>query len=188
MAARARKPAATKPAPPEPQPERPVPPPQSKLTAPLVDELCGYLRRGHYIHSACAFVGISKMSYFRWVNHGKDARALQAEGRAVTKRRLPYLDFLDRTELALDYGEAWLVEQTLKAAANPRDHGRWQAYMTMLERSRPDRWRRRASHEYINKPDGKPAPPPLLDISKLSDEELDAFEQLLAKAQPEADQ
>lgn len=164
--------------------ERPVPPPASKLTPTLVDELCTYLRRGHYVLSACAFVGINRATYYRWEGHGKDARALQTEGRPVPKALDAYLDFLDRVEIARDYGEAWLAEMTLKAAANPRDHGRWQAYMTMLERSRPDRWARKLRDPRAGD-DGKPKTPPLIDPSKLSDDELDTLEGLLEKAQPE---
>lgn len=190
MAARERKPATRKSAAKKPvasdalEPERPAPPPASRLTHALVDELCGYLRRGHYIHAACAYVGISRKSYYRWQEHGKDGRAIQTEGRTVPARLKPYLDFLDRTEIARDYGEAWLAEMTLKAAANPRDHGRWQAYMTMLERSRPDRWARKLRDPRAADP-GKPATPPLIDVSKLSNEELDALEELISKAQPD---
>ena len=169
----------------EPPKARPAPRRQGKLTPTLRDELCALLRRGHYIHSACAYVGIHRDTYRAWRAKGDDARALRSEGRKVPAALKPYLEFLDETDTAREYGEAWLVERTLDAAENPREHGRWQAYMTVLERSRPDRWARKRREE---KPLGedKPKLPPLIDPAKLSDDELDVLEGLLAKAQPEA--
>ena len=163
---------------------RPRPANQTILTPELIAELCDHLARGHYVLSACAYVGISRKSFYTWESHGKDARALQTEGRKVPAAQQVYLDFLDAVELARDYGEAWLAEMCLRAAQNPKDHGRWQAYMTILERSRPDRWARWSRGKTPENPH-QPKQPPLIDPSKLTDDELDQLEGLLAKSQPE---
>jgi len=149
------------------------------LTPKLADELEQLLRRGHYVTSACAFVGIHRDTFYGWQERGHAARVLRDQGRPVPVRERRFLVFVDRVEAARDYGEAWLVEQTLAAAQNPREHGRWQAYMTVLERSRPGRWARRPRLEHSG-PDGKPIPlVHQLDLSKLDSDERDALKTLL---------
>lgn len=156
--------------------------PAAKLTPKLRVDLCELLRKGHYIHSACAHVGISRSTYKNWNARGLDARAMREEGHPVKRADLPYLEFVEATELARDYGEAWLVERTLEAAANPRDHGRWQAYMTILERSRPDRWARRSRD---GGKDPVPAAGGVLDVSKLEPAKRRQLRQLLAELAPD---
>lgn len=117
----------------------------SKLTPALTERLCEHLRRGHYIEPACAAVGIHRDTYRAWRDKGRDAEALRQEGRPVPATQQAYLDFLDATEDARAFGEHWLVEQALQAAENKS--ATWTAYVTILERSRPERWRRRGQLE-----------------------------------------
>lgn len=181
--------------------------PDTKLTRPLTEAIFAMLRKGHYIESAAAKCGIHRDTLHRWRQLGAEARDLArhepkrddfatvAQHRKAVvawnaeRRRLrPYLEFLDGFELAHDFGEAWLVEQILDHAANPDvRNNKWTAYMTILERSRRDRWGRRSSVEH-GTADGKPLQiSHTFDPAKLSDDELDTLQRLLERARPESE-
>jgi hypothetical protein len=161
----------------------------SKLTPQLSAKLCHYLERGHTIEGATGMVGIHRDTYYGWIEHGHAARVLRAQGRPVPRAELPYLAFTDAAELARNYGEGWLFEQMLEAAeggAKDKHLKRWQAYMTALERTRSDRWRRRAAAEFVAQKDAAPAMF-TFDPEKLSTDELAELGVLLAKAAPTAE-
>lgn len=180
---------------------------RSKLTAELAETIFALLRRGHYLESAVAYAGIHRDTHFGWVERGNAARALAGqrpipeayptsadheaavrEWQAKMRAGKPYRDYVDGLEEARAFGEAWLVEQVLEAA-DPTVKGahlkRWQAYMTILERSRRDRWGRRSAVEH-GTPDGKPFPVShVFDPSKLSTDELEQLKLLLELARPD---
>lgn len=150
----------------------------SKLTPALTEKLCEQLRRGHYVEPACAAVGIHRDTYHTWREQGLDALALREEGRPVPARQKPFLAFHDATEEARAYGEWWLVEQALEAAEAKRPT--WTAYVTILERSRRERWRRPSATELTEQraASGSRGQTPL-DLSKLSREERGQLRDLL---------
>lgn len=158
----------------------------SKLTPTLQKALCGYLERGHTIEGATGLVGIHRDTYFSWMDRGNSARTLRDQGKPVPRLELPYMTFADAVGLARNHGEGWLTEQVLEAAeggAKDKHLKRWQAYMTMLERTRSDRWRRRAAAEFVAQKDAAPAMF-TFDPEKLSTDELAELGVLLAKAAP----
>ena len=177
----------------------------SKLTPELAAEIFALLARGHYLRSAAAHVGIGKSTLYNWLERGSAARVLAdqrpvreqfdsaaahrtavAAWRAQAAREKMYLDFADGVELAQDRGEAWLLEQIL-ANALDKDlrNQKWTAFMTVLERTRRERWGRRSSVEH-GTPDGKPFPiSHVFDPSKLSVEELEQLKLLLERAKPD---
>lgn len=177
----------------------------TKLTPELAERIYELLRRGHYTRSACAYVGVSKSSLYNWLDKGASGRILVdqrpvreafptaadhrralARWRAQLAREQLFADFADGVEMAQDFGEAWLVEQILEMVGDPAvKHQKWTALMTILERTRRDRWGRRSAVEH-GTPDGKPFPVShVIDPSKLSNEELDTLRSLLERAQPE---
>lgn len=144
------------------------------------EQLCDLLKRGHYLESACSYVGIRKERHYDWLERASIARADKLQGKKLTAAQQTFIEYADAVEIARSYGEAWLVEQLLHAAADPKGKGQWTAYMTVLERTRPDRWRRPPSM-----PQGPSSPATLtFDPQKLSADELDALEALLIKAKP----
>lgn len=157
--------------------------PAAKLTPKLRDELCDLLRKGHYVKSACAFVGLGERTFRDWQERGNAARVFVDQGKRVPAAEKPYFDFIEAVDMARDYGEAWLVERCLEAAQNPRDHGRWQAYMTILERSRPSRWARKPR-------DQQEAATPLasrIELQRLSPEQREQLKSLLRAMVPSGD-
>lgn len=157
----------------------------ARLTPQLTAKLCGYFERGHTIEGGAGLVGIHKTTFHRWMRRGEDARAVLEEGLDVTAEDRRYARFVDAVELARAHGEGWLHERALEAMANPKDFGRWQGYVTLLERTRPDRWRRRASSEYAEPHGAKPARQ--LDVTKLDRAERAQLRELLAKAREDGD-
>lgn len=155
--------------------------PHAKLTPALLERICWYLQRGHYKQDAAAMAGIHRDTLNTWEQRGRRARAERDEGVDPNPTEVVYIGLVDAVEFSLDYGEGWLMEQALDAMQNPRER-RWQGYVTILERSRPDRWRRRASSEYAEK---EKTPRQRLDVSKLSKAERAELRELLLKAQPD---
>ena len=182
--------------------------PKAKLTDDTIDEICEYLRRGHLKRSACGLVGIHRDTLNEWEQRGRalaDTRAhpplrddypsdaAYRKARAAWSKQLRdgrlHLRVYDEIALAWDFGEGWLIEQVLAAAAGApvasSKAQRWQAYMTILERTRRDQWRRSSSVEH-GTPDGKPFPVShVFDPSKLSTDELEALKALLERARPD---
>lgn len=179
----------------------------TKLTPTIRQELVEYLKRGHYKRSAAALVGIHRDTLEEWERRGAKAKEIishpplrddyldeetfeQAEldWKTLVRRERPYAELADATQQAYDYGEGWLMEQILEAAdpATKKTYQkRWQAYMTILERSRRDRWSRRSITEYGNA-DGKPFEVShSFDPSKLSLDELEQLKLLLDRARPD---
>jgi hypothetical protein len=69
----------------------------------IVDDLLLALRSGGWKESACAFAGISKDTFYEWLNKGrKEAKAAYDENREVVTELQPYVDFAD----AIDFTEA----------------------------------------------------------------------------------
>lgn len=152
---------------------------KSKLDADLRERLCGYLGRGHTIEGATGLCGIHRDTYYGWLERGREARTLRLQGRPVPRAELPFLALLDAVELARNHGEGWLFEQMLDS-----DRTVWTKFATALERTRPDRWRRRSSTEYTTQPASATPIMFTFDPEKLNTDELDALRVLLAKAAP----
>lgn len=149
----------------------------SGLTAKILEELCGHLRQGQPKRAAAGLIGVNRVTLHRWEERGRDARSKIQEGHTVTAAERLYARMIDEVELALDYGEGYLMQQALKAASG-EIKARATDFVMLLERTRPDQWRRRSSSEYVVK--DKPAA--RLDVSKLNAAERAELRELLQKA------
>lgn len=152
---------------------------KSLLTAKLRTDLCAHLKQGQPHHAAAALVGIHRDTLARWKRRGKAARALADEGLDVPKVEQPYLELLTDLEYAWDYGEGYLMDMALKAARG-EIKGRATDFVMLLERTRPEGWRRRSSSEYVDRDKSKPVPK--VDVAKLDREERAHLRALLQKA------
>jgi hypothetical protein len=154
----------------------------TKLTPELLEELCGQLKQGIPRKYAGAYVGIGKQTLYDWEQKGKHAAAKREEGATLTQNEQMYLDAAEQIDLASSYGVAWLMHQTLEAAGGEKAHlKRWQAYMTILERTHPADFRRRAAAEFIE-PNKNPGRGRTIDVGKLDPDERAALRELLEKA------
>lgn len=103
---------------------------KTKYTPELQAKLCEILSSGNYIEAACAYVGISKDTFYDW------------------KEKFP--QFSDAVEKARSGAEIASVARIRKAGAE----GTWQADAWFLERSYQDRWGR--TRQEITGKDGGP--------------------------------
>lgn len=158
-----------------------------KFTPQTRAAICDRLRKGLTVEGATGLAGIHRDTYYGWLEKGNAARALRDQGKPVPRRELPFLHFADDVDLARAHGEGFLTERALEAIANPKDFGRWQGYVTLLERTRPDRWRRRASTEYAAVKADTGRAEFTFDPTKLTNDELEELRGLLTKAAPRED-
>lgn len=150
----------------------------TKLTSALLAQICDDLRQGHTKTQAAAHVGVHRATLHGWEQRGRDARArIQEGGSTATVLDRMYARFVDEVELAWDYGE-WFLMQLALDIATGKIKGRATEPVMLLERTRPDQWRRRAASEFV-KPD---VPKNRIDVSKLDRDERARLRELLQKA------
>ena len=155
----------------------------TKLTPKLQDEIIKVIRSGNYIETACAYVGINKSTFYDWLKRGareKDRVAKNPKAK-VRKDEQPFVDFSNEVEKALAHAEIRDVAIIGKAAEE-----NWQAAAWRLERKFPDRWGRK--DKYALEHSGKDGGPietshkEELDLSNLTDKELEQLEKIIAKS------
>lgn len=100
--------------------------PASKLTPEVTDQITRLIRVGNTVEIAAAAAGISRSTFFAWMDRGKKSGASNA----------PYREFREAVGQARAEAEAVLVGRVSKAAAN----GSWSAAAWLLERRAPERW------------------------------------------------
>lgn len=101
---------------------------KTKLTPQLQEKIIKYIKAGNYIKIACKAVGIDETTYYRWIEKGK-------------KGEEPYCKFYKSIKKARAEAEVYMVSRVVSVAKE-----NWQAAMTWLERSFPERW---AKREYV---------------------------------------
>lgn len=120
----------------------------------LVTQICDLIEAGNYIPTACAAVGISEGSYYKWLSTGRevelmlqdrddydDLKERMLNGELViglSPLQVRCFEFLHRIQVANARAEAFAV-------AMVRQHmpSQWTAAMTFLERRFPGRWKRK---------------------------------------------
>ena len=154
----------------------------TKLTPKLQEEICKAIRAGNYIETAAAFAGISKSTLYEWLKRGaREKERLAKNPRAkIKKSEAPFVEFSDAVEKALAASEVRDVMLIGKAAET-----QWQAAAWRLERRFPERWGRREklALEHTGK-DGGPIESVnihRIDLSRLTDEELETLENIVDK-------
>jgi hypothetical protein len=120
----------------------------------FMDELLNYIEIGNYIPTACAAMGISEASYFKWLRDGRlvaeyiagrdDEQELHdalMEGEIVEA----FSPLQCRCYLFLNLASKAQARSESAAVAMVRKHSadQWTAAMTFLERRFPGRWKRK---------------------------------------------
>lgn len=155
-------------------PEPPKPKKGMKLTDELITEICGYISLGNYIRTACGACGISYPVFYRWMKHGRDQKAPI------------YVKFHDEVKRAEAELESKVVANWQKQI--PYD---WHAAKEFLGRRFPKSWGAQDKNalmqlgpdgEPIEIEQGDPGNQMNLDLTLLSDEEVENLEKLVRKA------
>jgi hypothetical protein len=125
----------------------------TSLTPELADAIVGLVLEGNYLKTAAEANGVSERLLHRWQERAGDIEAAALEHvdpdledvdlyEHVDPALWIYLDFRQSLKAAAAYAETELLRMVRFGGYGP-----WQAYMTILERRRPQHWRRRDSHE-----------------------------------------
>lgn len=97
-----------------------------KLTDQLTDEIARLIRGSVTVTGAAQTLGISRSTFYAWMERGESAAAADA----------PYRRFRQAVETARAEGEAILVQRIQNAAAK----GSWQAAAYLLEKRYDHEW------------------------------------------------
>jgi hypothetical protein len=141
----------------------------TKLTDPIREKFVQVLRVGNYREAACRAIGISPSCFYNWLQRG------ELEERGI------YREFLDAVTKAEAEAEVFAVAILRRAMSDD-----WKAAVAYLERRHPAGWRRQTTTELTGKNGGPihaKLERPALDLSTLTDDEL----QILAKLNARAD-
>ncbi len=113
---------------------------KTKLTEELIEDICKRLRAGWYAKVSAASVGISESTYYRWIERGKKALALEEEGKEVPESEKIYREFWESVRQSDAVGEGMLVTAIFSKIKED-----WRAALEILSRKYPNRWGRKES-------------------------------------------
>ena len=99
------------------------------LTPKLAEEIADLIRKGNYLETAAAFVGIGRRTLFDWLKRG-------AESNEINDPDGLYRNFADVMEQARAEAQIHAVAELRKG------EGQWQRWAWWLERSFPKWWGR----------------------------------------------
>jgi len=98
-------------------------------TKQLTDKICGHIRKGNYVKTACLAEGISRKSYYLWLR--KATKSMQ-EGKGAND--CPYVYFALAVERAEAQGEVELLSKVYEGGSG------WVGKAWILERTRQERF------------------------------------------------
>lgn len=142
---------------------------KSKLTPELIKEAEALLKVGNYARTVCDYLGIHESTWYKWLQEG------EAASKGIKR------EFFEAIKKAESTAEIRNVKIVNTAAEND-----WRAAMTYLERKFPDRWGKKdrveAAIEHSGKDGGPIQSEVSIDLSNLSDGELQVLESILEKS------
>lgn len=103
----------------------------TKLTPELQEKICGFIRQGNYISTACLACGVTQRTYERWIVAGEE------------EKDVIYVAFVE----AIKKAEADAEAADIKVIDAASVHS-WQAAAWKLERKNPQKWGRRERLEH----------------------------------------
>lgn len=128
------------------------------------------IRIGAFLEDAAEAAGVASSTVHSWIARGKEHA-----GGDVPAREQPYVEFLDEVTRARAASVVFNLALVRRAAAKDWRAGQW-----LLSVLRPERYSKsRIELEHSGSIETRPE---LVDLSELSDEELDELARLQAKA------
>ncbi len=105
---------------------------KSLLTPELQEEICQYLKEGHYQVTAIDLVGIAESTYYHWLQQGEEASIKYENGEELTEKETIYMEFLESIKKAIAFSIRRDVAHIDKAGEKD-----WKARAWKLERMKP---------------------------------------------------
>jgi transposase len=138
------------------------------LNPELLNKAVEFIENGNYAHTAFQALGVSRFTYYNWLNKGeKDIN----DGQETV-----YSYFYDRIKKAEGVAETRLLESIQVAAASSKDNdgklikGQWQAAAWILERKYFAKWGAKNKTEFVGQMNVQP-----IDIDTATEDELKQF-------------
>lgn len=116
---------------------------KTKLTPELVVRICGRIKRGDYVRTACLSVGIAEATYYKWMELG------EADRTHNPPKRSKYSEFVESVQHAEAIAQQMLVNRVVKL-------GGWKGSLEILSRRFPKEWGNRQT--LSSGKDGNPLP------------------------------
>ncbi|GAA4002276.1 hypothetical protein GCM10022631_11180 [Deinococcus rubellus] len=145
---------------------------RTKLTPELQQRFVQALRAGNWLETCCDYVGIHPDTYYGWMERARVGGA----------RNQIYNEF----SVAVRHAKATAEIESVARIRLAGSKGNLKADIFYLERAFPERWGKRRVE--VTGKDGTPLnpPAPVLNLSDLGDDELQALEGILARSTPRA--
>lgn len=137
----------------------------TKLTPAVRDAILASIEAGAYAEQAATAAGIAASTYYSWVARGEEGES-------------PFSEFVDALHAREAIAEVAAITVLQEAAAG----GDWRAAAHFLERRFPKRWRRHDSTEVTTVEPITRAQLAYMEVSELTDEQLDAELDMLMRA------
>jgi transposase len=114
----------------------------TKLTSDLTKQIAKLLTDGNYVETVCDYVGLSRSTFYEWLERGENAEAGTDQD---------FVEFSDTIKKAIASVEMDTVKAVRRGPTN------WQSKAWWLERRHPDKWGNRGKQqlEHTGK-DGEP--------------------------------
>ena len=137
----------------------------TRLTKKLIETLCHWVGKGHYLKTAAALSGVSYRALGYWLKEGREGKNSKT-GAPASALALQLVQSIEKAQ-----GEAvnLHVENILNAAGN----GQWQASAWYLERTKPDEYGRKDAHRFVDKDNNDVRPGILVVPPAMSAEDWD---------------
>lgn len=113
-----------------------------ELDLQMVGEIQKAVRAGEWPREASVRLGSTRKEFLAWWEAGEGAIDAPP-GTSLTEHQRICGRLVTVVRVAESERERELQEKCERAAADPKQKGAWTAYMTLLERRFPDRWRKR---------------------------------------------
>lgn len=123
-----------------------------KLTEDLISRVCGQIKKGNTIRTACVASGIGETTFFDWKRRGEaDRTGKPADGDtpAVPAKRTIYVQFVE----SLEHADAVAQQRLLARVVGM---GGWKGAMEILKRRWPKEFGDKTA---LTNPDGTPLAP-----------------------------
>lgn len=108
----------------------------TKLTPEVQEKIVSALNAGNYQDTAARYAGITRATFYNWLERGRIERERIESGEKPSKSEAIYVEFIEAIEQARANAEVRAVALIQKAATE----GNWRAAQFFLERSHPQRW------------------------------------------------
>lgn len=141
---------------------------------PITDAIVRAISAGAFIEEAVESVGLAASTVYGWLARGEEHADTAVS--KIPKRERVYVEFSERVTRAKAQGKVWHI-------ANVRRHAEedWRASKWWLSVMEPSRYSER--HRVEHSGSAGAFAPAQVDLSKLTDAEVKALEELLEKAQ-----